>query len=214
MSDCGTCGGCQSKKQSTSIDIDIIVQVLTKAIEHKLHYNEGHGERIAKLSGWMSEYLGVDSEMTKLITIAGYLHDIGMLSLADGILDKSGPLTSEEWNAIRQHPDNAFEYLKDFEDLREVQIMVRDHHEKYNGSGYPNGLSGQDIHLGARIIALCEAIDAMATTHPYREAMSFDAIEAEVKRNSGIHFDPWLCMHIVELLEKGRELYYEDKGIK
>ncbi len=209
MSDCGSCGGCSSKKKSISVESDVIIKVLTQAIEHKLHFNKGHGERIAKLSKWLSEYLGIDSEMTELIGVAGYLHDIGMLSMADGILDKSGPLSEDEWMQIRNHPSNALDYLGDYDDLKEIQIIVRDHHEKFDGSGYPNGLSGGDIHLGARIIALCEAIDTMATDQPYRDAMDFEAIEAEVRDNSGKHFDPWLCMHIKELLIICQEMFYD-----
>lgn len=192
------------------MDVSLIVQVLTKAIEHKLNFNEGHGNRIGQLSGWVSEYLGIDAQLTKLITIAGYLHDIGMLNLAEGILNKKGPLSESEWAEIRKHPDNAFEFLKDYDDLREVQIMIRDHHEKYDGSGYPNGLKEQDIHLGARIIALCEAIDSMASKQPYREAMPFEAILKEVEENSGTHFDPWLCMHIEEILTMWYEMFEEE----
>lgn len=207
MSDCSTCGGCSQEKKTVSVDSELIIKVLTKAIEHKLHFNKGHGERIARMSKWLSNYLGIDSEMSELVSVAGYLHDIGMLSMSEGILDKSGPLTDGEWEEIRKHPENGMTFLGGYEDLREVQLMVKDHHEKFDGTGYPNGTKGDEIHLGARIIALCEAIDTMSTEQPYKSTMNFEAIEVEVRNQSGKHFDPWLVMHIKELLIIWQETY-------
>lgn len=206
MSDCSTCGGCGNKKKG-SVDTESIIKVLTGALEHKMKFNQGHGERIAMMSKWFAEYLGIDSQMCELVGLAGYLHDIGMLSLPDGILNKTGPLSEQEWIEIRNHPDNAFRYLEAYEDLREVQLIVRDHHEHFDGGGYPGGLEGEEIHLGARIIALCESIDTMATKQPYSEAKSREAIAEEVGSQSGKQFDPWLCMHINELLTVAGEMF-------
>lgn len=208
MSDCSTCGGCEKKSSLVSVESETVIQVLVKAIEHKLKVNQGHGERVAGLSRWFSNYLGIDTEMTELIGLAGYLHDIGMLGVSENVVMKEDSLSEAEWEEIYAHPMNGFEYLEGYEDLAEVQVIVRDHHEHYDGGGYPNGLKGQESHLGARIIALCEAVDTMAMNQSYRKALSFEEIEAEVRNNAGKHFDPWLANHIGELLEIGKEMYY------
>jgi len=118
------------------------------------------------------------------------LHDIGKIGIPDAILLKPGPLTPEEWKVMHTHPEIGRRLIERIPFLRGAVPIVYSHHEKWDGSGYPRGLGGEDIPLGARIFAVVDAFDAMTFDRPYSKAITFDAAKAEIKRCAGTHFDP------------------------
>jgi putative two-component system response regulator len=118
------------------------------------------------------------------------LHDVGKIGVRDFVLHKPGRLTDEEWQEMRRHPVIGFEMLKDIAFLSGAAAIVRSHHEHFNGGGYPEGLSGQQIPLGARVFAVVDALDAMTSDRPYRKAMPWEEAKEEILRHSGSQFDP------------------------
>jgi len=202
----GHCDECGNNKV-IHVGSEEVVQVLVKAIEHKVHATKGHGKRVSQMSRWLSNYLGIDEASTQSIGVAGYLHDCGMLSVPLEIITKKGRLTEKERLSIKRHPLNAALYFQESTGLDEVLQIIREHHEWFDGSGYPVGLEGNKIHLGARIIALCEMIDTMLHKQIYQPANTFEAVSQEVVRMSGKQLDPWLVMHIKELLIVWQEKY-------
>lgn len=136
--------------------------------------------------------MGLGSGEADIIHVADHLHDIGKIGVPDAILKKEGPLTDDEWVHIKQHSDIGADILTPVDCLREIGIveMVRHHPERFDGKGYPSGLKGNDIPIGARIIALAGSLSAMLQNRPYRPAQNFDIAVAEIIDCSGAQFDP------------------------
>lgn len=169
-----------------------LLRVLIKTLEARDQYTSGHSARVAERSRKLAISLNLRPSKVRLIETAALLHDIGKIDLAYGeILRQAGPLTPVQRDLIRAHPDKGVEILEAVRSINpEILKCVRHHHEWYDGSGYPVGLSGEEIPLGARIIMISDAIDAMMTDRPYRSALSADDIRQELVRNSGTQFDP------------------------
>jgi HD-GYP domain-containing protein (c-di-GMP phosphodiesterase class II) len=129
------------------------------------------------------------------------LHDIGKIGIPDAILLKPGPLTPEEWAIMRRHPDIGKRLIERIPFLRGAVPIVHSHHEKWDGSGYPNALKGEDIPLGARIFSVVDAFDAMTFDRPYSKAVPFEAAKAEIKRCAGSHFDPAVVAAFLQVPE-------------
>lgn len=199
MSNCGSCSGC-SLKTTTSVDTNKIIYVLLETLEYSNKVVKGHSKRVGDMAKWLAQYLEIDRKMVELIRMAGYLHDIGMVTIPNDVLNQQEALTNEQKEVIKTHVNNGVKLLSNISDFDEITQIVGEHHEWFDGTGYPNGYAGNEIHLGARIIALCEAVDHMSTDHPYRKALSYDEIAKEIQKGSGTQFDPWFVMHIKELL--------------
>jgi len=122
--------------------------------------------------------------------MAAIAHDLGKVGISDASLKKNGPLTDEEWSEIKRHPDIGADIIKKAYGLDEIAEIIRHHHERWNGKGYPDGLSGKDIPVSSRIIALCDSVDAMMTRRVYRDAMSAESCKSELRRNIDIMYDP------------------------
>ena len=138
---------------------------------------------------------------------AGILHDVGKIAIDSRILSKPGPLTAEEWEIMRTHPAIGAELLKEIPFLERAAELVLSHHEKYDGTGYPHGLKGEDIPLGARLIAVAEAFDTMTTDRSYRSALSIDKAVKELNDCSGSQFCPMAVKALIEglrLTESGK----------
>jgi len=153
------------------------------------HYTYGHSERVAEYSTAIAARYGLSPDKVASIRIAAILHDIGRVQVPQDILLRSGSLTREETEQIRRHPEHAAGILKPLAGIGTVVEDVRHHHERIDGTGYPAGLSGQDIPVGARIIAVADAFDAMTSDRPYRRAMSAQAAIREIRLSAGIKFD-------------------------
>jgi two-component system cell cycle response regulator len=156
-----------------------------------------HARSVASLAVRVCRRLGLDDAETRLVEDAALLHDVGKLAIPHTILDKPGPLDDHEWSVVRRHPLLGEAVLAAVAPDPEVQELVRHHHERWDGVGYPDGLAGEQIPLGARIIAACDAYDAMTTARSYCAARSMTAALAEIVREAGRQFDPDVALALV-----------------
>ncbi|MDP2795829.1 MAG: HD-GYP domain-containing protein [Sulfurisoma sp.] len=153
-------------------------------------YTGGHGRRVASHAHAIASALGLPHEQVDSVREAASLHDIGKIGIPDAILTKPGKLTADEFGVIKQHPVMGAAIVESIPLLARHAPAVRHHHERFDGSGYPDGLRGHDIPLAARIIAVADVLDALGSDRSYRGAMPFDAVVAEIGKAAGTHFDP------------------------
>jgi diguanylate cyclase (GGDEF)-like protein/putative nucleotidyltransferase with HDIG domain len=159
-----------------------------------------HAEQVVALAGAVARRLGLDTEAIERIAAAALLHDIGKVAVPDDILNKPGPLSDEEWVVVRQHTIAGERILRAVPGLGPVARIVRHGHERFDGAGYPDGLRGDEIPLGSRIVLACDAYDAMTTTRPYRRAMAHEEAVAELTAGAGTQFDPRIVDALLEYL--------------
>ena len=169
---------------------EAVITTLALTIEARDPYTLGHCDRLSRYAVAVGEALGLDPEMVRSLRLGGYLHDLGKISVPDGILLKPGPLGPEEWKIMRTHPDLGRRLVEPIPFLRGAVPIVYHHHERWDGTGYPVGLRGETIPLSARIFAVADAFDAMTFDRPYSVAISFEAARQEIRRCAGTHFDP------------------------
>jgi putative two-component system response regulator len=165
------------------------VTSLVHALEAKDEYTSGHSQRVADMSVAIAEELSLPRDNIDRIRLAGLIHDIGKIGVRESVLNKPGRLTDEEFQHIKQHPGIGEHILTPIVDDEGILKMVRHHHERYDGKGYPDGLSREQIPLGARILAVADAYDVMTSERPYRAAMSVETACAEIQRCKGSQFD-------------------------
>jgi len=163
--------------------------VLLRALSERSPELGGHGNVVATLSEATARRLGLDREQLEIVRHAAELHDVGKVAIPDDILLKPGPLTDEEWSFIRRHPVAGERIIAAAPALGAVAKLVRASHERWDGTGYPDRLGGDDIPLGARIIAVADAFDAMTAGRPYRPAIAHDEAVAELRACAGSQFD-------------------------
>ena len=193
-------------QQITVDDLHEMVDALTTALDAKNSYMCGHSERVAMLSLLLAGSMGLSASEQTRIHIGAHLHDIGKIGIPDVILNKKGKLTADEFGIICQHPaigDNIVGKLKLFHSVADI---VRHHHERFDGKGYPDGLQGQEISLGARIVAVADAFDAMTSTRAYRTAFTLSQAIEETKRCQGTQFDPNIVAILVDLAAQDKLL--------
>ncbi len=179
------------------------LETLVNAIEARDAYTRGHSERVCKYSLATGRAMRLDDETLSQLAIAGRLHDIGKIGMADAILLKRGEPSEAEWESIRRHPDIGAEMLVSASLVTSARDAIRCHHERLDGSGYPHGLKDEDIPLMARIIGVADAFDAMTTVRPYREAMSFPDALTELRRYAGRQFDAACVEAFLRAVEYG-----------
>ena len=166
------------------------LKALTAALETRDHETHGHSERVVKFSLRLGRELGLDAEQMRSLEFGSLLHDIGKIGVPDAILRKPAKLDEEEWVRMREHPLHGSAILKGIEFLEGAARVVAQHHEKWDGSGYPTGLKGEEIDLNARIFAVADAFDAITSDRVYRRGRPYEAAVAELTRCAGTHFDP------------------------
>ena len=176
------------------------LDALALALDYRDKSTSGHSKRVASLTVSVATQHGVDGEALRQIEHGALLHDIGKLKIPDSILWKPASLDDAEWITMKKHPLYGYEFLRDLEFLTGAAELVLSHHEKFDGSGYPRGLRGERIPLGARIFAVVDAVDAMIYKRPYNEPVSFKEAAQEIRRCAGKHFDPDLVPLTVEVL--------------
>ena len=166
------------------------IRALAYALEAKDKYTSGHSQRVADISATIAKEVGLSGESVDRIVLAGLVHDIGKIGVTESILNKPERLTNDESRHVQKHPGIGERILAPIADDEEILRLVRSHHERYNGSGYPDGLKDTQIPLGARILAIADAYEAMTSERPYRKAMNAKAASTEIERGKGTHFDP------------------------
>ena len=191
------------RRSQTGQAIDTLVRVMA---ERGSGLGE-HGSDVADLAAGLAESLSLSASECQQIRQAATLHDVGKLAIPDAILDKPGPLDESEWQFMRRHSEIGERILGEAAALAPIGSLVRASHERFDGTGYPDGLAGDAIPLGARIVALCDAYHAMITTRSYRPRTSHAAAVAELRACAGTQFDPELVEPFIRLLE--REGYEE-----
>jgi HD-GYP domain-containing protein (c-di-GMP phosphodiesterase class II) len=177
-----------------------ILLALSQAVEKRDPFAAGHGARVAALADAVAVRLGWAEEQRHGLGLAGALHDVGKLFVAQEILCKRGPLTAAETRALRRHPRSGAALVWRAAALRAAVPGVLFHHERWDGLGYPAGRAGTAIPAGARVLAVADAFDAMTTERPYREAMRSDDALEEIERCAGTQFDPDVAAAFVEVL--------------
>jgi len=163
---------------------------LAYALEAKDKYTSGHSQRVAGISVAIAAELGLSKTEIEKIRLAGLIHDIGKIGVREAVLNKPGKVSAKEYQHILSHSDIGEHILTPIVEDEAILKAVRHHHERYDGRGYPDGLSGEQIPLGARILAVADAYDAMKSERPYRGAMSVETACAEIERGKGTQFDP------------------------
>ncbi|MFL0268577.1 HD-GYP domain-containing protein [Candidatus Clostridium radicumherbarum] len=178
------------------------VDTLMHAMEARDKYTEGHSKRVCEISSRIAKELKYSDTKIERIRIASLLHDVGKIGIDDKILNKPGKLTNEEYEIIKSHPGIGYNILKDIKNLQDILPIVRNHHERYDGKGYPDGKSGNDLNLDVFIVQLADSIDAMSTDRPYRKALSEEEIMAEINKFRGSQFHPKVVDAYTKILEK------------
>jgi len=179
------------------------VNVLANVVELRDPYTAGHQHNVAQLGVAIAQGMGCSEDMIEGIRIGGTMHDIGKIKVPIRILNKSEMLTDNEWEQIKNHPSVGYELLKDLDFPWQVAKMVLQHHERFNGSGYPNGLKNGEILMEARILAVADVIEAMANDRPYRQSLGLEIALEEIEDNKGILYDPEVVENAVKILKEG-----------
>ena len=180
------------------------VVALASASEIRDPYTSGHQQRVTKLACSIAENMDLSENLIEGLRIAGLLHDIGKISVPAEILSKPGKITQDEYNIIKQHCQIGYEILKGIEFPWPVAQIVLQHHEKMNGSGYPLGLTGEEILLEARILTVADVIEAMSSHRPYRPGLGIDKALDEVMNNKSTFFDPVVVDTCWDLFSSGK----------
>lgn len=182
-----------------------IIRALASALELKDSYTRGHSDVVAKHAVALAKKLKLSHEKIESIEIAAILHDIGKIGIHEDILNKPGKLNEEEWKEIKQHPEFSYKIIKDVNFSWDIKHFIYAHHERYNGKGYPAGLKGEEIPLGARIIAVADTFAAMTSDRAYRKVLSKGTAIEELKKVAGAQLDPVLVCVFAEMVMSREE---------
>lgn len=180
------------------------IKTLVSVINAKDQYTYGHTERVAQYAILLGEQLGMPVTEIKKLKFGALLHDIGKIEIGISILNKKEKLTDQEFELIKKHPVIGANILRPFKTLKEILPIVLYHHERFDGQGYPQGLKGNSIPLGARILAIADSFDAMTTDRPYKPAMSLEQAREELLRCAGKQFDPELVQEFIKVIDSGK----------
>lgn len=182
-----------------------MVNALAKTIDAKDKYTNGHSTRVAKYSIMIAKRMGYEGEKLEQLEFAALLHDIGKIGVPREIINKPARLTDEEYEIIKTHSGKGADILKGVEEMPDIVLGAKWHHERYDGKGYPDKLSGEDIPEPARIIGVADAYDAMTSKRSYRDVLSQEIVKSEIEKGMGTQFDPEIAKIMLEIMN-------EDKG--
>ena len=182
------------------------IETLRFIVETRDHDTQGHSERVSLLGEAIAREMGLPSAQVERIRVAGLFHDIGKIGVPDAILLKNGPLTAEEYDQIKLHPAAGEKILSTYSPFKDTLPIIRSHHERIDGSGYPDGLAGDHIDIGAKIIAVADSFDAMVSNRTYRRGLSFETAMGELVKGMGRQFEPAIVEAFQRMIETmGRE---------
>lgn len=179
-----------------------VVATLAEAIDAKDAYTKGHSGRVAEYAREIAKRAGFSYEAQEEIYMMGLLHDVGKIGVPDAVITKPGKLTEEEFEKIKTHPDRGAKILSNIEEMPKLAIGAHWHHERYDGTGYPDGLAGEHIPEEARIIAVADAYDAMTSHRSYRGVIPQEAVKEELVKGSGTQFDPRYAAIMLQMIEE------------
>ncbi|HRU40129.1 MAG TPA: HD-GYP domain-containing protein, partial [Candidatus Goldiibacteriota bacterium] len=179
-----------------------IIKALAATVDAKDHYTLGHSQKVSEYSVIVAEEMGLNERDTEIIKYAGLLHDIGKIALPDDIIKKPSKLSDQEFVVVQKHPTIGARIIKEIETLSGMVPIVLHHHERFDGRGYPDGLKGEDIPLGARIVHVTDAYDTMVSARAYRDMLPPELAVSELRKNAGAQFDPKIVEIFIASLKK------------
>jgi response regulator RpfG family c-di-GMP phosphodiesterase len=182
-------------------------KVLAYTLEEKDPYTSGHSERVCYYSDFISKRLSLSARERGELQIASYLHDIGKIGISNRFINKKGTLTPTDWAVIKQHTKKSIELLVPLNLSSNIISYIQHHHERYDGTGYPDGLGGEQIPLGARIIAISDSYDSMTSDRPYRKPLTNGDAKSELLKNAGKQFDPKLVALFLDVLKEMEDVF-------
>ncbi|MBR1598940.1 MAG: response regulator [Lachnospiraceae bacterium] len=194
----------ESREKLDKVNMNII-RSLAYTIDAKDRYTSGHSQRVAEYSLAIAKKMGKSEEDQKIIYYAGLLHDVGKIRVPEALINKPGKLTEDEFDQIRIHPVSGYHILKDIHEDERIGYGAKYHHERYDGTGYPNGLVGENIPEIARIIGVADAYDAMASNRSYRNALPQDIVREEIEKGKGRQFDPEIADIMLGMIDEDKE---------
>ncbi|GBE06261.1 MAG TPA: HD domain-containing protein [Nitrospirae bacterium] len=183
-----------------------LTTAMVNALDAKSPWTKGHSENVALYAGQIALEMGYNEGQTKNLKLAGLLHDIGKIGTYDYLLDKPSKLRPEEYEIVKKHPSQGEKILEGIKQLKDVIPLIRHHHERFDGKGYPDGLKGEDIPLCARILHVADSFDSMTEDRPYRSNPGLDYAIAELKKHSGTQFDPGVVKAFLRSLKKQKKI--------
>jgi putative two-component system response regulator len=189
------------------------LEALVNALEAKDPYLRGHSARVADLSANIATEIGMSEEDVERVRMAGRLHDLGKIGTRDAVVNKEGPLTAEEFEHVKQHVIIGAQILAPLVHLGDIVAMVKSHHERYDGTGYPDGLRGEEVPLGGRVIAAAEVYDALTTSRPYQEKMTPEQAAERMADLSGTVLDPRVYDALVRIVGRRQTLVFLDEDV-
>lgn len=185
------------------------IGILRQTVEAKDPYTRGHSDRVSEYSVLIGKKLGLDEKTLHILKIGGLFHDIGKIGIPDSILLKESKLSDEEYSQIKNHPMIGVHMLGDAAIFTDILPIVKHHHERYDGRGYPSQLVGDDIPYVARIAAVADTFDAMTSKRSYRDSLPIDVVRAEIERCSGTQFDPNIAKVFLDIMDNDFDLIRE-----
>ena len=188
------------------------VQSLVTAVDAKDPYTHGHSNRVMKYSMAIAKHLNTTENFLERLRLSSLLHDVGKIGIKDAILGKKGKLIGEELKHVRKHPSIGVRIVKSIVDSEKIIDGIRDHHERHNGTGYPQGLKGKEISLEGKIIAVADTYDALTTKRPYQRKFTHKEAAFEIKRSSGIQFDPKMVRAFLLSFSNEPNIWQTEKG--
>lgn len=187
-----------------------MVECITSALDARDPYTGNHSRRVSDMACFLCQKLGISHEETQEIHISGHLHDIGKIGVPDRVLLKPGKLNDEEWELMKKHAEIGADILSKSPHFSRIAAIILHHHERWDGKGYPFGAKGTEIPIGARIIAVCDSIDAMASARAYRKALPLDVVKSEIEKNIGIMYDPKIAQVALDNWEELTKEYVQE----
>lgn len=188
------------------IDLITSIKTLISVINAKDRYTYGHVERVVYYSRLLADKLKLNEHDKKSFIYSAYMHDIGKINIDKDILNKKMPLTKEEWEILKQHPDNGVDIIKSVKSLSNIIPMIKHHHERYDGNGYPKKLKGEEIPYLARALTVVDSFDAMTSNRPYNKRKTFEEAIEELKNCSGSQFDPEIAEAFIEAIKENKDI--------
>jgi len=194
-----------------NLDFLEIIRLVSRCIERRDPYPADHSERVSRYTDILAEHVGLSVGVRDELRLAAYLHDLGKVCISSRFMNSEGRLSSTDWAILKRHPIKSVELARPLNLGPEVISAIRYHHERYDGTGYPEGIAGMEIPLGARILSIGNVYDFLTSRRPYRKAMGIHEAKAEIRKCGGSYFDPDLTRKFVDLVE-GQQILFQNEG--